>query len=109
MNKGTKIALVIGGVLVVGVGGYFAYKKFFGGATKEQLDEFVKATKDSGSDMFDDITPQRLEIWWKGFKTLTKEEADKIIELANKKPPTPSDALEYTKLLNKVTQEVKGS
>jgi hypothetical protein len=29
MKKGTKIALIIGGVLVLGVGGFFVYKRFF--------------------------------------------------------------------------------
>lgn len=37
MNKTTKIGIAIGGIALIGVGGYFLYKRFFG--KKSSLDE----------------------------------------------------------------------
>jgi hypothetical protein len=36
-TKGTKIAIAIGGLTLIGVGGYFIYKKFFGKKPMEIL------------------------------------------------------------------------
>ena len=47
MEKGTKIALVIGGVLVVGVGGYFAYKRFFKKSKGVKVVDYASKVKEA--------------------------------------------------------------
>jgi len=91
---------------VLGVGGYFAYKKF---SKKAQFNRFVKATKESGSDIFDGKTPQTLANWFKGWQGLTNEEANRFIELQENQEKNIEENLEIAQLFKTIAKHIKGS
>ena len=80
MNRNLTIFI---GVIVLGVGGYFAYKKFTT-PTKEQFDRLVTTANDVGSDIFKGLSSKQLGNWFRGFSSLTKKEAESQIELVAK-------------------------
>jgi hypothetical protein len=105
MNRNLKIFI---GVIVLGVGGYFAYKKFTT-PTKEQFDRLVQTSKDNGSDLFSGATTQMLEKWFKGFQSLTKKEAEFMIEMAEKKEKnwSATEKMEFERIWKMLVKKLK--
>ena len=96
MKKGTKIALVIGTIVLVGGAIGFVLYKRSQKPTEEMFDEFVKKSLASKNDVFEGMDANsrttRLNNWK---NNLTKKEAQTIID--NTKP-TPTNDVERNQM-----------
>jgi|DEB0MinimDraft_6_1074348.scaffolds.fasta_scaffold147442_2 ABC-type bacteriocin/lantibiotic exporter with double-glycine peptidase domain len=98
-----KTLFIIGGLAILGVGGYFAYKHF-NKATKEQFDKLVSTAKSVGADTFEGVDDVRMAKLQDDFvKKLSKKEAETLIATMGVKEAdwSPSQKKEFMDIFSK--------
>ena len=58
MTKGAKIGIIVGVVIILGVGGYFAYKKFFGSDGTDTNDDSVDDQKPEDASQIQNVSSE---------------------------------------------------
>ena len=85
MNKTLKAALIIGVTIAILGGATWWYLKS-NKATVEQFEKFKSQSLTTGWDILLALSPEKLtEVQGKWVKNLTKDQADRLIELSAKK------------------------
>jgi hypothetical protein len=103
MNKKVIVLGIV--VVALGVGGYFAYRKFRR-PTKEEFDEMVSTSISRGQDVFEGLKPNTLayEQYVKGWTEITRAEADKLRDALNSPKGTRLSPQKEREMLRIVTK-----
>ena len=109
MNKDAKVGLVIALFVLVGVGGYYfaVIKKR---STEAQFNSFKEKSLKSGADILLNISAEKeAEAKAKWLKNLKKDEAERLIQMAEKKEKdmSASELIELKQLMIKWLKSIK--